>query len=124
MGICIISLGYAKFAGEYMRNDSQEKDKNQYIASSQTIQATLYHDNGMVAQKGFYTTDNKLDGNWISYDNKGNTTAIATYHKGIKVGSWMFYQGDSIKQVTYQNSDIAEVKTWSVTDTRIVSNRP
>jgi hypothetical protein len=29
MGICIISLGYAKFAGEYMRNDSQEKDKNQ-----------------------------------------------------------------------------------------------
>ena len=102
----------------------QEKDKNQYIATSQTIQATLYHDNGMVAQKGFYTTDNKLDGNWISYDNKGNTTAIATYHKGIKVGSWMFYQGDTIKNVFFKNSDIIEVKTWTITDTRVVSNKP
>ena len=26
MGICIIILGYSKFAGEYMRNDSLEKD--------------------------------------------------------------------------------------------------
>ena len=29
MGICVIIFGYSKFAGEYMRNDSQEKDENQ-----------------------------------------------------------------------------------------------
>lgn len=29
MGICIIIFGYSKFAGEYMRNDSLEKDQNQ-----------------------------------------------------------------------------------------------
>ena len=72
----------------------------------------------------FYTKDNVLDGVWISYDAQGNTTAVASYDKGVKVGTWMFYQGDSIKQVSYQNSDIAEVKTWTVTDTRVVSNRP
>ena len=103
---------------------AQLHKNNQYVADGDTIKATLYHDNGMVAQTGFYTKYNVLDGHWISYDAQGNTTAVASYDKGVKVGTWMFYQGDSIKQVTYQNSDIAEVKTWSVTDTRVVSNRP
>jgi len=103
---------------------AQQEKNNQYVANGDTIEATLYHDNGMVAQTGFYTKDNVLDGVWISYDAQGNTTAVASYDNGVKVGTWMFYQGDSIKQVSYQNSDIAEVKTWTVTDTRVVSNRP
>ena len=103
---------------------AQQEKNNQYVANGDTIEATLYHDSGMVAQTGFYTKDNVLDGVWISYDAQGNTTAVASYDKGVKVGTWMFYQGDSIKQVSYQNSDIAEVKTWTVTDTRVVSNRP
>jgi antitoxin component YwqK of YwqJK toxin-antitoxin module len=103
---------------------AQKEKKNQYVAIGDTIEATLYHDNGMVAQTGFYTKDNVLDGAWVSYDAQGNKTAVASYDKGVKVGTWMFYQGEIIKEVSYSKSDIAEVKTWTVTDTRVVSNRP
>lgn len=103
---------------------AQDDTKNEYVLNGDTIEATLYHDNGMIAQTGFYTSDNKLDGEWISYDTEGNKTAVASYDKGVKVGTWMFYQGDTIKEVSYANSDIAEVKTWTVTDTRVVSNKP
>jgi antitoxin component YwqK of YwqJK toxin-antitoxin module len=103
---------------------AQKEKKNEYVANGETIEATLYHDNGMIAQTGFYTNANALDGEWISYDAQGNKTAVANYDNGIKVGTWMFYQGETIKEVSYNNSDIAEVKTWKVTDTRVVSNRP
>lgn len=103
---------------------AQEEKKNSYIANGDTIEATLYHNNGIIAQTGFYTADNQLDGEWISYDALGNKTAVANYDKGNKVGTWMFYQGDTIKEVSYENAGIAEVKTWKVTDTRVVTNRP
>ena len=104
---------------------AQETIKNKYVldgVESNVIEATLYHDNGSIAQTGFYTLDNKLQGEWISYDEKGNKTAIAKYDNGQKVGSWMFFQGESIKEVTYSNSRVAKVNTWEVTDTRVVSN--
>ena len=104
---------------------AQETIKNKYVldgVESNVIEATLYHHNGSIAQTGFYTLDNKLQGEWISYDEKGNKTAIAKYDNGQKVGSWMFFQGESIKEVTYSNSRVAKVNTWEVTDTRVVSN--
>ncbi len=38
----------------------------------------LYHDNGQVAQTGFYTLDNKLEGEWISYDAVGKKLQLLT----------------------------------------------
>lgn len=88
------------------------------------IEATLFHDNGAVAQTGFYTLENKLQGEWISYDANNNITAIAKYENGKKVGTWKFFQGDAIKEVQYQNLRIASINTWKVTETKVVSNRP
>lgn len=96
--------------------------KNSYVQNGDLIEATLYHDNGKVAQTGFYTLENKLEGEWISYDAKGNKTAVAYYDSGQKVGKWVFYNGDEMKEVVYSNSKIAEVKTWKNTETRVVSN--
>jgi len=96
--------------------------KDTYVLNNDVIEATLYHENGAVAQTGFYTKENKLQGEWVSYDISGNKTAIAKYDNGEKVGTWMFYQGDIVKEVNYENSKIAEVRTLKVTDTRIVSN--
>ncbi|GAB5401095.1 MAG: hypothetical protein Aureis2KO_26800 [Aureisphaera sp.] len=96
--------------------------KDSYVQSGDLIEATLYHDNGMVAQTGFYTLDNKLHGEWVSYDSQGTKTAVANYDNGNKVGTWKFYQGETIKEVNYQDSRIAEVKTWTVTDTKVVVN--
>ena len=112
--VAVVALGSA-----------QETKKNEYVvdkSDSNLIKATLYHDNGKVAQTGFYTQDNKLQGEWISYDTNGNKTAIAKYNNGRKVGSWMFFQGETIKEVTYMNSKIAKVNTFKKDNTQIVSN--
>ena len=95
--------------------------KNTYELSDGLIKATLYHENGEIAQTGYYTEDNKLQGEWVSYDANGVKTAVAHYDKGRKVGTWLFYQGDVMKEVTYDDSRIAEVKTWKFEDSRLVS---
>jgi antitoxin component YwqK of YwqJK toxin-antitoxin module len=97
--------------------------KDAYVLVDGLIEATLYHENGTIAQTGFYNEDNKLQGEWTSYDSNGNKTAVAQYDKGRKVGTWQFYQGDTKKEVTYSDSGIAEVKTWAMKDSRVVSYR-
>ena len=112
--VAVVALGSA-----------QEIKKNEYVvdkSDSNLIKATLYHDNGTVAQTGYYTLDNKLQGEWVSYDTNGNKTAIARYNNGKKVGSWMFFQGETIKEVTYMNSKIAKVNTFKKDNSQIVSN--
>ena len=98
---------------------AKKKDKFELVDG--LIQATLYHDNGVVSQTGFYTSENELHGEWISYDTTGNKTAIAQYDRGSKVGTWYFFQGDTKKEVTYTDSKISEVKTWKKQDSRLVS---
>ncbi|MEM7186685.1 MAG: hypothetical protein AAF466_08500, partial [Bacteroidota bacterium] len=96
--------------------------KNIYVLNGDLIEATLYHENGKVAQTGFYTLENKLHGEWISYNDNGEKTAVASYDNGAKVGTWVFFHGDTMKEVSYESSKIAEVKTWTVTDTKVVVN--
>tara|TARA_A100000171_G_scaffold52821_2_gene73398 strand:+ start:14206 stop:14586 length:381 start_codon:yes stop_codon:yes gene_type:complete len=95
--------------------------KDKFVLVDGLVEATLYHDNGAVAQTGFYTQENKLQGEWISYDANGKKLAVAEYDNGNKVGTWKFYQGDTMKEVTYTNSKIAKVSTWESKDTRVVS---
>ena len=101
---------------------SQEKVQDEFVKEGKVITATLYHENGMVAQTGFYTLDNKLEGEWISYDAVGNKTAVAHYNKGNKVGTWYFYQGNEIKEVNYSNSKVAKVTSFKITDAVVISN--
>ncbi|MBW2938553.1 nicotinic acid mononucleotide adenyltransferase [Aureisphaera sp. CAU 1614] len=101
---------------------SQEKVQDEFVKEGKVIKATLYHENGMVAQTGFYTLDNKLEGEWISYDAVGNKTAVAHYKKGNKVGTWYFYQGNEIKEVNYSNSKVAKVTSFKITDAVVISN--
>ena len=96
--------------------------KDAYVLNNGLVEATLFHKNGAVAQTGFYTRENKLQGEWVSYDMHGNKTAIANYSNGEKVGTWVFYQGDIKKEVTYKDSRISNVNTWEKTDTRVVTN--
>ncbi|MEP2937524.1 MAG: nicotinic acid mononucleotide adenyltransferase [Gilvibacter sp.] len=85
------------------------------------IEAKIYHDSGVIAQTGFYTTDGLLQGEWISYDAEGVKTAVANYNKGRKEGTWLFYTGDVLKEVTYKDSKILAVSTWN-RDLGIMSN--
>ena len=100
---------------------AQESKNNEFVKEGNLIKATLYHENGAVAQTGFYTLNNKLEGEWISYDQEGNKTAVAHYSKGAKVGTWHFYNGSEINEVHYSDSKIAKVTSFKVVDTRVVT---
>lgn len=103
-------------------NDDKKSTKNTYILNNNLIGATIYHDNGAIAQTGSYTLDNKLQGEWRSYDISGSLTSTAQYNNGVKVGAWFFYQGVTKKEVVYNNSMISQVNTWTKTDSRLVVN--
>jgi len=101
---------------------AQEAAKNKYEKNGDLIEATLYHDNGEIAQTGFYNEKNQLHGEWISYDNKGSKTAIANYANGKKVGTWKFFQDDIVTEVIYANAKRYKINTYKTIDTRVVSN--
>jgi len=79
------------------------------------VKATYYHDNGQVAQTGYYL-DGKLHGEWKSFDTQGNKVAIANYEMGKKNGNWFFWNGETLQEVKYENSTIASVKIWNQTN--------
>lgn len=101
---------------------AQAESKKELIKKGDVIEATLFHDNGVVSQEGQYTLDGKLQGKWISYDVNGNKTAIANYNSGEKVGVWYFYQGDVLQEVNYNHNKISKVTTWKDSETQVVSN--
>ncbi len=87
-----------------------------------TIEATFFHENGAVAQKGFFL-NNKRHGEWYSYDAKGQKTAQAEFKNGQKTGKWFIWEGDKLTEVDYNNNRIAAVNTW-VSKNPVASNRP
>lgn len=101
---------------------AQETEKRTLERNGDVIEATLFHENGIVSQEGQYTLDGKLQGKWISYDVNGNKTAVAQYNKGEKVGTWYFYKGDELKEVKYADSKVTQVTTWKEGETQVVSN--
>lgn len=101
---------------------SQDKKENTYFLDGDVIEATIYHDNGMVAQTGYYTKENKLTGEWVSYDTNGSKTAVAEYNNGEKVGTWYFFTKNDIKEVNYMDARVAKVVTWKSADTQVVVN--
>ncbi|MCR9183472.1 MAG: nicotinic acid mononucleotide adenyltransferase [Flavobacteriaceae bacterium] len=101
---------------------AQETQKRELVKNGDLIEATIFHDNGLISQEGQYNLDGTLQGTWISYDVNGNKTAVAKYNNGEKVGTWLFYEGDVLKEVKYSNSKVAQVTTWKEGETQIVSN--
>ncbi|MBP1838444.1 toxin-antitoxin system YwqK family antitoxin [Formosa algae] len=92
---------------------AQDKRDLKLNKDTQLIEVTYYNDNGDVTQTGTYTLEGKLQGEWNSYDAKGQRTASATYENGKKVGKWFFWSEDSLREVDYSNNAIANVSEWS-----------
>lgn len=68
------------------------------------IDVVYYHDNGQISQTGSYTADGKLEGQWISYNEEGETIVTAYYKEGKKVGKWMYKIDGKIKEVDYSKN--------------------
>lgn len=99
-----ILCGFSAFA-QQKRELKLNKEKN-------LIEGVYYHDNGVISQKGHYTLDGKLQGEWLSYNTQGKKTASAVYDSGKKVGKWFFWSGDTLKEVDYEGNAIVTVNDW------------
>ncbi|MGS2764068.1 toxin-antitoxin system YwqK family antitoxin [Sinomicrobium sp. M5D2P9] len=85
------------------------------------VKATFFHDNGEIAQAGFYK-DGKPHGDWKAYNTEGKKIASGTYENGKKVGKWFFWTPDDLNEVNFEDSRIVSVTKWS--DARpVVLNR-
>ena len=91
---------------------AQEKAPT-YEKKGDVIEATFYHDNGLVKQHGFYTLDGKLQGVWTTFNIEGKKTAVGNYEKGNKVGKWFFWNDKVLNEVDYENNRVANVVKWT-----------
>ena len=80
------------------------------------IEATYFHANGEVSQKGTFNLEKKLHGEWLSYNAKGETVSVGSYDKGVKTGKWLFWANDVLKEVEYSENIIAAVSETKNTE--------
>ena len=90
---------------------AQEKEPR-LEANGELVKATYYHDNGQIAQQGYFK-DGKADGKWIAYDLNGNKKSIGEYTQGQKPGKWFFWNDKSLSEVDYSNSRVSNVQSWN-----------
>ncbi len=85
------------------------------------IEAVYYHDNGTISQIGTFNLDRKLHGEWISFSDQGEKIAQGSYENGLRTGTWMFWQDETMKKVEYNNNVVASINGVKSAD-RLVKN--
>lgn len=92
---------------------AQEKPKVELNKDGDLIIATYYHDNGAIEQQGAFNEEGNLHGVWTSYDMQGKKVAVGNYENGKKIGKWLFWSGDKLREVDFVDSKIASVSEWT-----------
>lgn len=88
---------------------AQTKPEMKLNTETNLIEATYFHEDGTVSQKGTFNLERKLHGEWVSYNTEGKTISVGSYDNGVKTGTWMFWANDVLKEVAYSNNAIAGV---------------
>lgn len=88
---------------------AQSKPEMKLNKETSLIEATYFHDNGEISQKGTFNLEKQLDGEWLSYNEKGETITVGSYKNGVKTGTWLFWANDILKEVEYNENIIAAV---------------
>ncbi len=110
--IALLALSFGGFAQQVEPKFEKEGNK---------VKATYFHANGEVSQQGYFLNQ-KLEGEWKMFNDKGEKIAIGNYDNGVKTGKWLFWEGDVMKEVNFDNNKIASV-TNAKTKEPVVSNR-
>jgi len=95
---------------------AQAKPEMKLNKETNLIEATYFHEDGTVSQKGTFNLERKLHGEWISYNTAGKTISVGEYTNGVKTGKWMFWANDILKEVEYSNNAIAAVSETKNTE--------
>lgn len=88
---------------------AQTKPEMKLNKETNLIEAIYYHANGEVSQKGTFNLEKQLHGEWMSYNEKGETISVGSYSNGVKTGKWLFWSNDILKEVEYADNAIAAV---------------
>lgn len=89
----------------------QAQTKPKYESVGDLVEVTYFYKDGTVREKGFFK-NKKLEGTWLSFDERGNKTAIAHYKNGKKTGKWFLWHKEGLREVNYKNSMVASVQNW------------
>jgi antitoxin component YwqK of YwqJK toxin-antitoxin module len=101
---------------------AQEKPKVDIERDGDLTVATYYHDNGQIEQQGTFNKQGNLHGVWTSFDTNGKKVTIGNYVNGKKVGKWLFWSDDSLREVDYIDSKITNVSEWTDKVQMAISN--
>ncbi|CAM1359257.1 Nicotinic acid mononucleotide adenyltransferase [Tenacibaculum xiamenense] len=89
----------------------QAQVEPKYEKAGDLVKATYFYKDGTVKEQGFFK-NKKLEGTWITFDKKGNKTAIAHYTNGKKTGKWFMWHKEGLREIDYKDHTIASVQTW------------
>ncbi|MFS4466451.1 toxin-antitoxin system YwqK family antitoxin [Maribacter sp. 2210JD10-5] len=87
---------------------SAQAVKPKFEKEGDKVKATYFHANGEVSQQGYFLNE-KLTGEWTMYNTQGEKIAMGNYVEGVKTGKWLFWEGETIKEVDFNNNRIAAV---------------
>lgn len=101
---------------------AQAKPEMELNSKTNLIEATYFHVNGEISQKGTFNIEKQLHGEWLSYNVKGETITVGSYENGVKTGTWLFWANDILKEVEYNENIIAAVNETKNTEGIVSSN--
>ena len=83
--------------------------KSQFVeVNSDLIQATYFFESGDVNETGFFKNE-KLSGQWKTYNSNSELLAIGYFEENKKSGTWSFFKdGKKYQEVSYSGTQIAK----------------
>lgn len=107
--IAILGLG-AQAKGEIVKSEFYANGnlKAEYVdQGNDLIAATYYYADGTINETGFFK-DDKLTGEWKTYNVQAELIASGSYTKSKKTGNWKVYKdGVQIHEMDYSPTQIA-----------------
>ena len=92
--------------------NAQGNIKTEFVNSGNNLVKVIsYHEDGSIAQTG-YLKDNKLHGEWASFDMDGNKLALGTYKMGKKNGKWFFWSNADLTEVDFEDNVVIDTVNW------------
>lgn len=81
--------------------------------SSNKVKVTWFHENGQVKETGYFI-DDKKDGVWEHFNEKGIKISEASYNDGMKDGNWSVWNenGVMLYHLVYENGKRKLATQW------------
>lgn len=97
-----------------------QENKPIFEKEGDMVKATYYHDNGTVAQQGYFLNE-KLHEQWKMFNKEGELIAKGNYYMGKRTGKWFFWNQEGVKEVDYKDNKIVNVVKHNSAESIVVN---